>query len=163
MRSLLAASAAALALLAGPTAGAQSIIRNPSSHPQGPELEPHLTFGPFDTDLGAGFRATFQIGKNNFVSSINNSVGVGVGLDYLQRCRGGCGGGYLVVPVVMQWSFYLTRAWSVFAEPGVLARFDGALHPVFMTQLGARWHFKDTVTLTMRVGWPYWSVGVSFM
>jgi len=67
------------------------------------------------------------------------------------------------VPVVMQWSFYLTRAWSVFAEPGVLARFDGDLHPVFMTQLGARWHFKDTVTLTMRVGWPYWSVGVSFM
>jgi hypothetical protein len=188
----LAAAAGLFAALALPrTAAAQSIIKNPGQHPQGPELEPHLILRPFDTPdgdlgLGLGFRATFQIGQNNFIGSINNSVGIGVGLDWM-RYRG-CGryryGGRdydcdsqnaFVVPVVMQWSFYLSRSWSVFGEPGIAASFynggcsdlpgDPCGHSVFTPILfaGGRWHFADNVTLTMRIGWPYASVGVSFM
>lgn len=166
MRSLLSVSTFVLLLAASVEAQAQSIIRSAGSHPQGPELEPHLTLGPWrnDLDLGVGFRATFQIGRNNFISSINNSVGIGVGADWLPYCgRKSCRRSHVVVPVVMQWSFYLTRSWSVFGEPGALADFDGDLKPNFMFQGGARWHFRDTTTLTMRVGWPYASVGVSFM
>ena len=163
-RTLLPLWALACALVSAP-AGAQNIIKSPGQHPQGPELEPHLTLGPFNRagEVGIGFRATWQIGRNNFIDSINNSVGVGVGGDWLPICRGSCSTGHFVLPVVMQWSFYLTRAWSVFGEPGVVANLDGGLDPGVMFQAGARWHFKETTTLTMRVGWPYLSVGVSFL
>ncbi len=151
--------------LSSTPAFAQTIIKSPGQHPQGPELEPHLTLGPFrrSGEVGAGFRATFQIGKNHFIDKINNSVGIGVGADWLPVCGGSCSRGHFAIPVVMQWSFYLSRAWSVFGEPGFVADLDGSLDPSFIFQAGARWHFKETTTLTMRIGWPYWSVGVSFM
>ncbi len=144
---------------------AQSILKNAGQHPQGPELEPHLVLGPFRHSgaIGPGFRATFQIGKNNFIDSINNSVGVGVGLDWMPVCGGGCSTGSFAIPVVMQWSFYLSKAWSVFGEPGLVADMIGSPTAIPMFQAGGRWHFKEDITLTMRIGWPYWSVGVSFM
>lgn len=168
-------------------ASAQTIIKNPGQHPMGPELEPHLTLRPFDTPddnflIGAGFRATIQIGKNNFVPSINNSVGVGFGLDWLPFS--GCGKydcgttHYFMIPVVMQWSFYLTKRWSVFAEPGVGFSFYGSdscdnnafgyrchrenhFRP-FVFYAGGRFHITESISLTMRLGWPYFSIGASF-
>ncbi|MCS6899344.1 MAG: hypothetical protein RMJ98_06695, partial [Myxococcales bacterium] len=122
-------------LLLGHKAGAQSIIKNPGQHPQGPEIEPHLLLRPLhgvQEGLGAGLggRFTWQIGKNNFLDKINNSVGVGFGVDWVRSSyRYNCGRDrecyhdsvdWLLVPVVMQWSFYLTRSWSVFGEPGIL-------------------------------------------
>ncbi|MCS6900699.1 MAG: hypothetical protein RMJ98_13790 [Myxococcales bacterium] len=152
-------------LLASTPALAQSILKNPGQHPQGPELEPHLVLGPFHHSgaVGPGFRATFQIGKNNFIDSINNSVGIGVGIDWMPVCGGGCSTGSIAIPVVMQWSFYLSKAWSVFGEPGVVADMIGSPTAIPMFQAGGRWHFQESITLTMRIGWPYWSVGVSFL
>ncbi len=187
---------AAALVLGSSEAGAQSIIKNPGQHPTGPEIEPHLLLRPLhgsaeDTGLGLGARFTWQIGRNNFIDKINNSVGIGVGIDWVRYgYRYGCQKGvcsydgsinWFMVPVVMQWSFYLTRAWSVFAEPGLLlstyshsCSHDGCPDKGFgfgrrgaadllILHAGARWHFKDSMTLTMRVGWPYLSVGVSFM
>ena len=187
---------AAVLLLLGREANAQSILKNPGQHPQGPEIEPHLLLRPLhgaDENLGAGLggRFTWQIGKNNFIDKINNSVGVGVGVDWVRYTyRYGCGRGgecyrdsvdWLLVPVVMQWSFYLTRSWSVFGEPGILlgthfhdCRADGCPRKgfgvgrgvgadFFILHAGARWHFKETTTLTLRLGFPYFSVGVSFL
>lgn len=192
--TLAATSALAFALLAPSSASAQTIIKNPGMHPRGPELEPHLVLRPFDTrdndlGLGLGFRATFQIGDNLFLKNINNSVGVGVGLDWtsLRGCRGyrdTNGNDYncdrinvFTVPVVMQWSFYLTQSWSVFGEPGLILTHWGSdpchdlpgvrcsddnwMKPTLF--VGGRWHFSPNTTLTMRVGWPNWSVGVSWM
>lgn len=152
-------------LLSSSNAQAQDIIKSPGNHPQGPELEPHLTLSPFrhGSEVGLGFRATFQIGRNNFISSINNSVGVGVGLDWVPLCGGSCNAGHLLVPIVMQWSFYLARSFSLFAEPGLLADLDGAFAPNLMLQIGGRWHFKDTTAFTFRIGWPYVSLGLSFL
>ena len=31
-----------------------------------------------------------------------------------------------------------------------------------MFEVGGRWHFKDKITLTMRVGYPFVTLGVSF-
>lgn len=85
------------------------------------------------------------------------------------RTRGAGGAGaYVFAPVVMQWNFYLTRSWSVFGEPGLaMYFFDGpydqglrlGLTPVINT--GGRWHFSERATLTMRVGYPYTTVGIS--
>lgn len=171
------------------------IIRSPGDHPRYAfEAEPHLLLGLIDppgigsgTGLGVGFRGTVVLVENGFVPSINNSVGIGFGIDWVhygrgrQHCNadpGPAGGCYsysdnesvnnLWFPVVMQWNFFLSRQWSVFGEPGVGIRYtsypgDHALNVDPTLYVGGRWHFSDSMTLTMRLGYPTFSVGLSFM
>jgi hypothetical protein len=138
-----------------------SIIRSPGDHPSYVfEAEPHLLLGyagPFEQDgsPGVGFRGTFHI-TNGFIKGINDSVGVGVGIDIGTDGR-------VLLPVVMQWNFWLSTHWSVFGEPG-LAIGSGPrtnLWPAFYA--GGRFHFTDRIALTMRIGYPDISVGVSFL
>ena len=170
------------------------IIRHPGDHSRYVfEAEPHLLLGVIDppgvasgSGFGAGFRGTVVIVPNGFVPSINNSVGIGFGLDIVHYSHGRqhCTVDPLTsgvcnfsdsesvndfwFPVVMQWNFFLSRAWSVFGEPGLAFRYEslsGAhetnVDPQFY--LGGRWHFADRMTLTMRLGYPTFSVGVSFL
>lgn len=142
------------------------VIKTPGDHPNYRfELEPHglVGFGgPFDKgrpDFGAGVRATVIIVDNGFIKTINNSVGIGFGGDMFFKDT------TLILPVVMQWNFWLSTHWSVFGEPGVgfapVRHKRGDLfHPVFGA--GGRYHFSDKVALTLRVGYPSASVGVSF-
>jgi hypothetical protein len=138
--------------------------------------------------IGFGFRGTIPLVSNGFIPSINNNVGIGFGVDVVHygygsdRCVAFDAGGRCVrldnrnavndiwMPVVMQWNFFLSRNWSVFGEPGIALRFesndgpDRGLHvEPFQLYLGGRFHFSDSVTLTMRIGYPTFSVGVSFL
>jgi hypothetical protein len=133
----------------------------PGDHPRYVfEAEPHLILGwgdPFFPNglPGGGFRGTFHI-ADGFVKNINDSVAVGVGIDVATN-------GHLVVPVVMQWNFWLSTHWSVFGEPGLAIGGGGPrteVWPAFF--LGGRFHFVDRIALTLRVGYPELSVGVSF-
>ncbi len=134
---------------------AQGIIRNPGDHiDYVAELEPHFLLSPFDppgdtsgTGFGLGLRATIPIVKNGFISSINNSIGITFGLDWLRYSGqdvtyGPCvqwvpglngtsictqvgspyGGSadYFYLPVAMQWNFWLHPQFSVFGEPGLV-------------------------------------------
>ena len=167
------------------------IIKNPGDHSRYVfEAEPHLLVGWADppgiasgAGIGLGFRGTVVLVNNGFVSSINNSIGIGFGADWVHYshrndyCTGGPNGGCysdsqsvnnLWFPVVMQWNFFLSRQWSVFGEPGLAIRYTGfqnghdvQVDPAFFA--GGRWHFSDSMTLTMRLGYPTISVGVSFM
>lgn len=188
----------ALAALAATTlagvASAQSTIRRPGDRAQYSfEAEPHLLLGPFDwrgEGFGLGFRGTIEVAPRGFIKSINNSVGVGFGLDWVhypgRSVRGYCTErvpgpngilictevehgrnerNYFYLPVVMQWNFWLHRQWSVFGEPGILPYFRGS-HPhfgPFAFYAGGRWHFSERATLTLRVGYPTISAGVSFL
>jgi hypothetical protein len=70
----------------------------------------------------------------------------------------------LRIPVVMQWNFWLSRNWSVFGEPGGALRLrNGRVDPEPVFYAGGRLHFTDTIALTLRVGHPSASVGVSFL
>ena len=140
----------------------ESIIRSPGDHPPYIfEAEPHLLVGysgPFDSNgaFGVGFRGTVHI-ANGFVPSINDSVGVGFGFDLGTD-------GHVLIPIVMQWNFWLSKHWSVFGEPGfAFGSGDRAtvVWPAFYA--GARFHFTDRITLTMRLGYPDFSLGVSFL
>jgi hypothetical protein len=196
--SLLASLAVcAGALLVSLPASAQSVIKRPGAHPDYVfEAEPHLAFGFFlgpgddlDEGFGPGFRGTIELVDNGFIKTINNTVGIGFGLDWLfygdhcHRRRGGrCFNDdhdhdRILVPVVMQWNFWLSESWSVFGEPGFALDFyddhdrddldyedddkDLRFRP-FIFFAGGRFHFNDKISLTMRVGYPYFSVGVSF-
>lgn len=144
----------------------ESIIKRPGDHPHYVfEAEPHALLGfagPFKEKghLGAGFRGTIVIVQNGFIQSINNSVGITFGADLF------VGKETLFIPVALQWNFWLGTHWSVFGEPGVgfaLKKFeakDDVVHPILMA--GGRYHFSDRVSLTLRVGYPAVSLGVSF-
>lgn len=165
--------------LAG-SAEAQSIIKRPTDHPKYVfEAEPHGLVGIFvpvhgDWGFGAGFRGTIKIVDPGFVKTINNTVGIGFGADWMmyewddckdkdKDCRSRSDH-YLWLPVVMQWNFHLHKQWSVFGEPGFGIRVKSPdkrrIDPYFY--LGGRWHFSNFASLTMRVGYPSASVGVSF-
>jgi len=188
------ASFALIGSVAG-RAHAQSTIRVPGQRPAYSfELEPHVLFTPFEAPddpsgdgLGLGVRGTLELAPEGFIPKLNDSVGIGFGLDWIHydglNGRGYCrqfeytpqgvpvcvetsthSSNYLFVPVVMQWNFWLHRQWSVFGEPGLALSHgsDGfGVLPVF--NAGGRFHFNDSVALTMRVGYPSFSLGVSFL
>jgi hypothetical protein len=193
MRAPLLLALVTAGVLAAPVAAAgESVIKNPGDHPDySVEIEPHGVLGWANlyrnTGFGLGGRFTIPIVKNGFVPSINNSVGISFGLDWVRysgcyyrgnRFDGGCGASFFLFPVAMQWNFWLTTNWSVFAEPGLYIYhgvFDDycgnglpgcgyptrtSVEPAFYA--GGRFHFSEKVSLTMRIGYPTISVGVSF-
>ena len=141
--------------------------------------------------IGIGGRVTIPIVRNGFVKSINNGVGIGFGLDWVHyngcyfvvNAAGECASlNRIWFPVVMQWNFYLSPHWTVFGEPGLAIAYSHwgpgcvpdnrgfvcgpepnrvDLEP-FIIFFGGQFHFSDGASLTMRIGWPYASVGVSF-
>jgi hypothetical protein len=160
LAALLALLAAAFTLALAQPAAAQSTIKQYGARPSyGVELEPHLAIGWIDppgvgtgAGLGLGGRATFEILGHGFIPHLNNSVGIGVGLDWIHYegdgtgPRGTCthfvpgpagtnictqvsGSGndntdYLWIPVVLQWNFWLAKRWSAFGEVGAAFRLD---------------------------------------
>lgn len=122
----------------------------------------------YKAGIGPGVRGTVVILDNGFIPSINNSVGVGFGaewLNYSDHCEGApparvCQSvGDVMVPIVIQWNFWLARIFSVFGEPGIALHFhrgpgdDFAIDP-FTIFGGLRIHFSDSVALTLRLGSP---------
>ena len=168
IRALAGALVAATVVCTSSSASAdESIIKRPGDHPQYRfEAEPHGLFGfggPFgpQADAGVGFRGTIILVDNGFVKKINNSVGIGFGGDVFFRK------GTVFLPVVMQWNFFLSTHWSVFAEPGFGIAANSNVNYFFPLPppgyLGGRYHFNDRIALTLRAGYPSFSVGVSFM
>ncbi|HEY3595234.1 MAG TPA: hypothetical protein VGL13_15215 [Polyangiaceae bacterium] len=168
LRFTLSAAAALFIILALPRAARadeQSIIKLPGEHPRYTfEIEPQLLLGwnELKDGPGVGGRIIFPIISNGFVSSINNSVGIGFGFDVdpLRTAN------HFILPVVLQWNFWLSTHWSVFGEPGLAITFDngdGKFGPVFYA--GGRYHVTKEIALTLRLGVPGLdaAVGISFL
>jgi hypothetical protein len=185
---------------------ADDTIKHPGDHPHyAVELEPHGLVGWAAQWAGWGFgvggRVSINLTHDGFIPSINNSVAISLGLDWVHyAANGGCfymngicnyGPGYYTTadffqfPVAMQWNFYVAKRWSVFGEPGlyiwhgsysapsyacngpgqtvcyVSYGSDTGVGPAFW--VGGRFHFSDSASLTMRLGYPdFLTVGVSF-
>ncbi len=195
-RCLIRAVAAALVLCAGALfceakARADDTIKRPGDHPSyGVEIEPHglldwyVPYAHSDAGIGLGGRFSIPVVQNGFVPTINNSVAISFGVDWIHydSCYygGSCSVDYLHFPIVMQWNFFVARRWSVFGEPGLdiyhaffndcpFTTVNGfacnqpqatGVEPAFF--VGGRYHFSDGAALTMRVGFPTFSIGVSF-
>src|SRR5689334_18615538 len=113
------------AALASMATVAHAQIGNPNNHLHYSfELEPHLVVQwedePWwdDDGIGVGLRATIPVIDNGPVTSINNSLGIGFGLDWAHfddACWGPgprprvigdeCSADDFWVPVVVQWNF----------------------------------------------------------
>ncbi len=142
-----------------------------------------------DEGLGLGFRASIPVMQNGPVKTINNSFAIGFGIDWAHsgdncwgynyrpydpriRFEGDCDADNILFPVVAQWNFFFTPAVSAFAELGLAIVYetwdwgladddDIDVEPVFL--LGPRFILGDMIAIPIRIGWPYLSVGVSFL
>ena len=160
---------------------AKASIKNPNDHPDYTvELEPHInsifyrykyagyygrhrSFG--DPEFGLGFRATIELGDPAFVPSINNTVGISFGLDFTncEFCRRD--DFRIWTPVTLQWNFFFSDKWSAFADLGLILRTEGFYRDIYAdpaVMIGGRYHFNDDVALTLRIGVPFITLGVSF-
>src|SRR5580658_1316327 len=188
--SVVVACAAFLLLtFAAHPAHADDTIKHPGDHPAyDVEIEPHGLLDPWNDvygtlGFGLGIRFGIPIVSNGFVPSINNSVAISFGGDWVHYgCYdnfNGCSADYLEFPVTLQWNFYVSQHWSVFGEPGLYVYHaffnddcpvaggpclapgaETSVLPAFY--VGARYFFSDAISLTMRVGFPTTSIGVSF-
>jgi hypothetical protein len=150
------------------------------------EIEPHLTFGPGNVYGAPGFGAGLRLGipvAFGHLDSVPQNLAISFGADVLHYddCffASDCGANYLVIPVAAQWNVFVARHVSVFGEGGVYL-YDGwfagcgpgdgpgcsppsrlGLLPTFA--LGGRFHLGRSAALTLRLGYPTTTLGVSFL
>jgi hypothetical protein len=149
------------------------------------EVEPHLSFGADNVYGNGGFGAGARVGiplAAGHIGSVPQNLAIDFGGDLLhyEDCYYGahCGANYLLVPVAAQWNVFVARPASVFLEGGAFfytgwfdhcapgdagchAPSDAGLLPTFA--LGGRLHVSDSVALTLRLGYPTTTFGVSFL
>lgn len=152
------AAFAASFTFAGVTLADHSTIKSEYDHPRYVfEAEPHLVLTPFhDGGIGAGFAGTFNVADRGFIRRLNDSVGVGFAANWATNEK-------FILSGAMQWNFWFTERWSAFGEPGVAVGTDKKLHVWPHLGAGGRFAFTPNITLTMRIGFPVSSVGVSFL
>ena len=145
-------------LMSTPARADRSTIKSDTDHPAYVfEAEPHLVVAPFHGGgVGAGFQGTFNVADRGFIPRVNDGVGVGFGVNFATNER-------LLLSAAMQWNFWLSENWSVFGEPGLGVRTHKKVEVWPHLGAGGRFHFDRNVTLTMRVGFPVFAVGVSFL
>jgi hypothetical protein len=156
--------------------------RDPSAYPI--EIEPHFAFGTggvyTDSGFGAGLRVSIPI-VPDLLHTVPDNLAITFGGDMLHYsdCYYGsyCGANYLLLPVGAQWNVFVARRVSLFAEAGVYVYkgffnecgpgagcappSDFGLGP--MVAVGVRVHIGDNVSFNARLGYPTFTLGVSFL
>ncbi|HEY8087092.1 MAG TPA: hypothetical protein VIF09_04590 [Polyangiaceae bacterium] len=192
IRGILAAFAAATVLASPMLAAADESVRidmppaRESAASYRLELEPHFAFGAENVYGASGFGAGLRVGVPLFagaLGSVPDNLAISFGGDVLHydNCyyARDCGANYLLVPVALQWNVFVARPVSVFLEGGAFLYkgwFDGCApgdgpgcsapsnFGILPTvALGGRLHLGRDVALTLRLGYPTTTLGVSFL
>lgn len=168
-------------ILVPPDSASAQTIEDPNGHLDYlVELEPHLTVAIFRRGLigfkggrkkdyfgtpgiGGGFRATIEVADPAFHPKLNNTVGVTFGMD-VTTCDVCGNDAVLYFPVAVQWNFFFSKEWGAFGELGPMIRADlgDEVLPDLYAQVGGRYLFNDAIGLTLRLGYPFITFGVSF-
>ncbi|HEX2678581.1 MAG TPA: hypothetical protein VHM19_18140, partial [Polyangiales bacterium] len=177
--------------------GAQAQIKSPGAHPHySAEIEPHLVFEWSnsawwnDDGIGVGVHGSIPVIDNGPVETINNNFAITFGLDWAHYGDCGpynCGADSFLIPIAVQWNFFLSRVVSLFPElglgiehvswnnpgpgPGFPCRVNGVNVCVdtsdtnvdLVLWLGARFLLSDSFALTVRLGTPSLLLGASFL
>jgi hypothetical protein len=167
--TLVAAACFGTGAWAAPTE-AQTRIGTPHSGGRPLQLDLHGGFVWRHGGFSTGVRFGIPIVDNGFVSSINNAVYINFGGDlyFIRKGRSGVG---LGLPVTLHWEFYFSDHWSAFGEAGINVFFG----PRYWSNqdldvdadwligaVGGRFWFNEGIAITLRLGSPYASFGVSF-
>ncbi len=181
----LAAAFAALSAVSAPQMAAAQRgsvdISRPFTGQRPFQLDVHGGFTWYGLGMASGVRFGIPILNNGFVPSINNAVYINFGIDtyYVRWGDPNCGPGRhcygfgLGFPVALHWEFYFNEHWSAFAEIGAQFFldpwfFNGHGFDVhdggywFLAAVGGSFHVTDWFLLTVRVGTPYASFGLTF-
>lgn len=162
-------------LLSSGRANAQNYIERPSAHSNyNLEMEAHLAFLlRRNVAPGLGVRGTWELVDPGLIRGLNNTLGVGVGLDlgFNTWCEGvgttqQCTDGDLdfIIPVNLQWNFWFTPEWSAFFEPGIAIgrrRYGPLWSP--NVAAGARYLIARDFLVTLRLGYPAMTLGASYL
>jgi hypothetical protein len=175
---------------------ARADIRRPGSHPD-IELSPHLVLQwadepAWDGDgIGVGMHAAIPVIPQGPVTTINNSLAIGFGLDWAHfddACGPwavnpgfDCSGDDFWLPVTVQWNFFFTDLISAFPELGLAIeheRWDDIpcgpgnnwywcgdnddTELELVLWLGVRFHLAQAFAITIKLGTPSLLLGVSF-
>ncbi len=198
--SLFAATSTWLGLAS--VAQAETTIRHPGQHTQYSfELEPHLALDWFDSywagqGIGPGVHVAIPLMHQGPISTINNNMAIKFGADltFGNGCyywngnnRGyyynndNCSTTSLLLPIALQWNFYVTDIIVPFGEVGMAIRhtwwsYDGPCvtggycpasnsrtYPIFYPAVGAKFMFGRNAGLTVRMGYPHFTVGASIL
>lgn len=124
--------------------------------------------------------------NNNMAISFGGDLAF-FGTDFGCRNRGNdllgddCSGTDLWLPVTFQWNFFFTKVVGAFFEPGLAVSYwhrewidDCGGDPCeqggsdldlaeFVVFFGGRFLFSERAGMTVRIGWPYVSVGGTFL
>lgn len=175
--------AVAALLLAGlfatpaPAIAGPSIIKRPFGGARPYQLDVHAGFAWIGKGLAAGARFGIPIIHNGFIKKINNSIHINFGADlYFIDAVGKKNSAYsmgLGIPVTLHWEFYFTPRWSAFGEvgPNIFIHsetlkghgWDWSPGHWFIASAGGRYFLSQTLALTLRLGSPYSSFGLSFL
>ena len=158
-------------------------LREPTAYPI--EVEPHFTFGAEnvygDTGFGAGLRLGVPVAAGHLGRLPQNlAISFGGDVVHYDNCYYGayCSANYLMVPVALQWNVAVARPVSVFLEGGAFmyggwfthcGPGDAGCSPpsdfgfLPTVALGGRVHLGENVALTLRLGYPTSTLGVSFL
>lgn len=145
---------------------AEPAITRPGAHPKyRVEVDAHLTIAAFDppgdarSGFGFGARVTVPLLDPGPISTLNNSLGVGAGIEYIALTSGR----HAFFPVVASWSFWFQENFAVFAEPGfgVVVRGGTFVRPAVYG--GARYLISDSVGVLVRLGVPNSTVGATVL
>lgn len=174
-----------LLALAGlvPLRQASAQIKQPNAHPDYRlELEPHLLmsvfrrgFVEFDKapkkhgyfgvpGFGGGLQASIEIADPAFIPRLNNTVGITLGVD-VTSCEPCSKDVSLLIPLALQWNFFFSKEFSASGEIGPMLRTDGffsGVVPDLWLMATGRYHFNDGVALSLGLGYPGITLGVSF-
>lgn len=166
-----------------PLREASAQIKQPNAHPDYRlELEPHLLMSVFRRGFiefdkapkkhgyfgvpgfGGGLQASIEIADPAFIPKLNNTVGITLGVD-VTSCEPCSKDVSLLIPLALQWNFFFSKEFSVSGEVGPMLRTDGffsSVVPDLWLMGTGRYHFSDSVALSLGLGYPGITFGVSF-
>jgi hypothetical protein len=171
-------------------AGVRAQIDRPGAHPSySAELEFHglvqWDVEPWNHNgFGLGARASIPVIAQGPITTVNNSLAVAFGFDWAHashchpepryNARVDCSNNNFEFPVTVQWNFFFSDVISLLVELGLDVRYetwswrdgpgdedDVEAFPQFL--IGPRFFVGKNVAIPIRIGWPYLSVGVSFL
>ena len=111
---------------------------------------------PATRGVGPGVRASFPVMPRGFVGNRDNFA-ISTGVDWILTSTDP----HFLVPLELQWNFWVTEAFSVRVEPGAAVQLGAGNRVVPSVYAGARYRIWKQLYVHGRIGVPLGAAGLS--